>query len=298
MVMPDAEIDAIRHRLLSRPRPAGLSERRARLDGFGQAYALPADVAVEPVQVGGVAAEWTVTPQADPARVVLFLHGGGYIAGSLLSHRHLVAEIGRQARARTLALDYRLAPEHPFPAALEDAVAAYRFLLAQGLAPERIALAGESAGGGLAVAALCRLRDAGIRLPGAVWCSSPWVDLEMRGGTMTVKAELDPLIQRPYLEELASLYLGGGSDARDPLVSPIHADLRGLPPMLIQVGSAETLLDDALRLAAVAAAADVRVTLEVWPEMIHAWTLFHPEVAQGRAALAALGRFIRGTLPP
>jgi acetyl esterase/lipase len=158
--MTDTEIDAIRRMLAARPRPADLAERRQRLDGLGAQYPLPADVRVEPVVANGVAAEWTATPGADPARVVLFLHGGGYVSGSLLSHRHMVAQAGREAGARTLALGYRLAPEHPFPAALEDAVAGYRFLLSHGFAPRRIALAGESAGGGLAVAALVRLRDA------------------------------------------------------------------------------------------------------------------------------------------
>lgn len=171
----------------------------------------------------------------------------------------MVAEAGRQSRARTLALGYRLAPEHPFPAALEDAPAAYRFLLLSGIDPARIALAGESAGGGLAIATLISLRDAGESLPGCVWCSSPCINLTMGGSTMTSKAEVDPLIQRAYLAELAAAYLGG-TDPTDPLVSPIHADLRGLPPTLIQVGSAETLLSDSTRLAARAGEADVRVT--------------------------------------
>jgi acetyl esterase/lipase len=204
----------------------------------------------------------------------------------------MIAEAGRQARARTLALGYRLAPEHPFPAALDDAIAGVRFLLAQGFAPPRIAIAGESAGGGLAVATMVSLRDAGLPLPACAWLSSPWVDLEQRGGSMATKAAVDPLIQRPYLDELAAAYLHG-ADPRTPLASPLHADLRGLPPLLIQVGSAETLLDDAVRLAGVAGDADVRVTLEVWPDMIHAWHLFHPQLAAGRRALAAVGDFVR-----
>jgi epsilon-lactone hydrolase len=293
--MMDTEIDAIRRMLAARPRPADLAERRQRLDGLGAQYPLPADVRVEPVEANGVAAEWTATPGADPTRVVLFLHGGGYISGSLLSHRHMVAQAGREAGARTLALGYRLAPEHPFPAALEDAVAGYRFLLSQGFAPRRIVMAGESAGGGLAVAALVRLRDAGDPLPACAWLSSPWVDLENAGGTMETKAAVDPLISKPYLAELAGMYLHG-ADPRTPLASPLHADLRGLPPMLIQAGSAETLLDDAVRLAGAAGAADLRVTLQVWPDMIHAWHLFHPQLAAGRRALAEVGAFIRAAL--
>jgi acetyl esterase/lipase len=293
--MADAEIDVIREIIASHPRPAGLSERRKRLDALGGQYALPTDVRVEAVDANGVAAEWTTTPGADPGRVIMFLHGGGYISGSLDSHRHMVAQAGREARARTLALGYRLAPEHPFPAALEDAIAGYRFLLSQGLEPKHIAVAGESAGGGLAIATLVSVRDAGLALPACTWCSSPWVDLEASGDSMTTKAPVDPLIQKPYSLELAAAYLNG-ADPRTPLASPIYAELKGLPPMLIQVGSAETLLDDAVRLARVAGAADVRVTLEVWPDMIHAWHLFYQQVAAGRHALAAVGAFIRSML--
>jgi epsilon-lactone hydrolase len=293
--MADAEIEVIRGLLAARPRPADLAERRRRLDALGGQYPLPGDVRVEPVVANGVAAEWTSTPAADPTRVVLFLHGGGYISGSLDSHRHMIAQAGREAGARTLALGYRLAPEHPFPAALEDAVAGYRFLLSQGFAPGRIAMAGESAGGGCAVAALVSLRDAGVALPGCLWCSSPWVDLAITGDSIVTKAAVDPLIQKPYLLELAAAYLQG-TDPRTPLASPLHADLRGLPPMLIQVGSAETLLDDAVRLAGVAAAADLRVTLQVWPDMIHAWHLFYQQVAAGRRALAEVGAFVRAAL--
>jgi epsilon-lactone hydrolase len=295
--MPDAEIDAIRALLASRPRPASLGERRERLDWLGRQFPLPSDARAEPVEANGVAAEWTATPGADPSRVILFLHGGGYISGSIESHRCMLAEAGRQAGARTLALGYRLAPEHPFPAALEDAIAGYRFLLAQGVAPERIAMAGESAGGGLAVAALVALRDAGVPLPGCVWCSSPWVDLEMTGGSMAAKDAVDPIIHKPYLLELAASYLHG-ADPRDPRASPLHADLRGLPPMLIQVGSAETLLDDAVRLAGAAGAAGVRVTLRVWPDMIHAWHLFYQQLGAGRRSLAEAGAFIRAALEP
>jgi acetyl esterase/lipase len=181
-------------------------------------------------------------------RAVLFLHGGGYVSGSLDSHRHMIGQAGREAQTRTLALAYRLAPEHPFPAALEDAIAGYHYLLSQSFDPKRIAVAGESAGGGLAIAMLVSLRDRGVPLPACTWCSSPWVDLEAIGGSMTTKASVDPLIQKAYLMELAAAYLKG-VDPRMPLASPLYADLHGLPPMLIQVGSAETLLDDSVRLA-------------------------------------------------
>jgi acetyl esterase/lipase len=291
----DPEIEAIRAQLAAHPRPASLADRRKSLDALGAQSVLPLDVVVERVTANGVAAEWTSTPAANPARVILFLHGGGYISGSLDSHRHMIAQAGREAQARTFALGYRLAPEHPFPAALEDALAGYRYLLAQGIAPVSIAMAGESAGGGLAVAALVSLREAGEPLPGCVWCSSPWVDLEQSGPSMSEKAAVDPLIQKGYLDELAAAYLNG-ADPRTPSASPLHADLSGLPPMLIQAGSAETLLDDALRLARAAGAAGVRVNLEVWPDMIHAFPLFYQQLTAGRRALRSVGEFVRSNL--
>jgi len=290
--MPDAEIEAIRKILEANPRPDGLTERRQRLDALSEQYSLPPGVRVEAADANGVKAEWTSTEEADPQSVVMYLHGGGYIAGSMKSHRHMVAQAGREARSRTMSLDYRLAPEHPFPAAIEDTVAGYRFLLSRGFPATRIAIAGDSAGGGLAIALLVSLRDAGLPLPACAWCLSPWVDLEGTGASMTAKAMVDPMVQQPYLVELAEAYLGG-VDPRTPLAAPLYADLRGLPPILIQVGSAETLLDDAVRLAGAAGSADVRVRLEVWPDMIHVWHLFYQQVAAGRRALAEAGAFIR-----
>ncbi|KAA0972239.1 alpha/beta hydrolase [Aureimonas fodinaquatilis] len=295
MTNTETELAAIRAMLASGQRPADLAGRRQRLDDLGARYEIPADVVVEPVDAGGVKAEWTTTPAADPTRVIMFLHGGGYISGSIKSHRHMIAQAGREAGTRTLALGYRLAPEHPFPAALEDALNGYRFLLSRGFLPENIVIAGESAGGGLTIATLVSLREAGMALPACAWCSSPWADLEMSGDTMQTKAAVDPLIQGPYLHELATAYLNG-LNPRMPMVSPIHADLRGLPPLLIQVGSDETLLDDALRLAGVAATANVRTTLQVWPHMIHAWHLFYAQLADGRRALAEVGAFVRANM--
>ncbi len=293
--MSVTQINRIRARLAARPRPRDLAARRERLDSLGRDYVLPSDVTVTPVLAGGVPAEWTWTAGADDTQVLLFLHGGGYMAGSLASHRHVVAEAGREAGTRTLALAYRLAPEHPFPAAVDDALAGYRYLLDGGTAPEHIVLAGESAGGGLALATVLSLREAGLPLPRCLWLSSPWVDLALTGGTLTDKAAVDPLLSQAYLSDLAAAYLAG-SDPRAPLVSPIHADLAGLPPLLIQVGSAEVLLDDAVRLASRAGAADCAVSLQIWPHMIHAWHLFYPEVDEGRAALRQAGSFIRSQL--
>ena len=201
---------------------------------------MPADVTVEPVTANGVKSEWTATPDADRGKAVLYLHGGGYVIGSLDSHRHLVAEMGRAARARALAIDYRLAPEHPFPAAVDDALAAYRFLLANGVPPGGITIAGDSAGGGLVVAAMLAIRDAGLPQPACGWAISPWVDMEAIGDSMVSKAATDPTVQKAGILDMAKHYLNG-ADPRSPLAAPIYADLRGLAPLLIQVGAAETL---------------------------------------------------------
>ena len=234
----------------------------------------------------------TATPDADRTRAVLYLHGGGYVIGSLDSHRHLVAEIGRAARAPALALDYRLAPEHPFPAAVDDAVSGYRFLLAKGVPAAGITIAGDSAGGGLVVAAMLSIRDAGLAQPACGWAISPWVDMEATGGSMASKAASDPTVQKAGILDMANTYLAG-ADPRSPLAAPIYADMAGLAPLLIQVGAAETLLDDAIRLAQVAGAADVAVGLQIWPEMIHVWHVYHPELAAGRRAIEAGGQFAR-----
>lgn len=290
--MSDPEIIALREAIAKRVRSDDIAQRRRDIDARGLQNKLAADVRVQPVSASGVPAEWSGTADADPAKVVLYLHGGGYVIGSLDSHRHLVVEIGRAARARTLAIDYRLAPEHPFPAAVDDTLAAYRFLLADGVQPGGITIAGDSAGGGLAVAAMVAIRDAGLPQPACGWAISPWVDMEAIGESMTSKAALDPTVQKAGILDMARQYLNG-TDARSPLAAPLYADLRGLAPLLIQVGAAETLLDDAIRLAQVAGAADVAVDLQIWPEMIHVWHIFHAELSAGRRAIAAGGEFAR-----
>ena len=292
--MSDIEIGALRAKLASRVRSDDYRQRRKDMDAGFLQYSIARDVAVEPVTANGVRAEWTSTPQDDRDAALLYVHGGGYVIGSLDSHRHLVSEAGRAAKAWALALDYRLAPEHPFPAAVEDAVSGYRYLLSRGIRPGRIAIAGDSAGGGLVVAAMLAIRDAGLAQPACGWCISPWVDMEGIGETMSTKAEADPMVQQAGLLEMAGLYLDG-VDPRSPLAAPIYADLRGLAPLLIQVGAAETLLDDAIRLAKVAGAADVRVDLQVWPEMVHVWHLFHPELKALRA-IEAGGAYARAMM--
>src|SRR6202011_1186733 len=208
----------------------------------------------------------------------------------------LGSEPARAAKAWALALDYRLAPEHPCPAAVDDAVSGYRYLLSRGIRPGRIAIAGDSAGGGLVVAAMLAIRDAGRAQPACGWCISPWVDMEGIGETMSTKEAADPTVQKAGLLEMAGLYLGG-ANPRSPLAAPIYADLTGLAPLLIQVGAVETLLDDAIRLAKVAGAADVRVDLQIWPEMVHVWHLFHPELKAGRTAIEEGGAFARAISP-
>jgi monoterpene epsilon-lactone hydrolase len=293
--MSDPDIGAFRAKLASRPVITDIGERRKTMDARGLAYGLAADVSVEKVSANGVAAEWTSTPGAARDAAILYGHGGGYVIGSLDSHRHMVAELGRAANCVALALDYRLAPEHPFPAPVEDTVAAYRFLLAQGFKPERIAIAGDSAGGGLVVAAMVAIREAGLAQPGGGWCLSPWIDMEALGESMESRAAADPMVQKPGILDMARTYLGGG-DPRSPLAAPLYADLAGIAPLLIQVGAAETLLDDAIRLAQRAGAADVRVDLQVWPEMVHVWPLFWPELTAGKRALDEAGAWIKAAL--
>ena len=294
--MAQSEIEAIRALLSAKPRPVGWGERRQRLDEVGSVWPAAADVKLEPVDLGGVPGEWSSVAGSDASRVLMFFHGGGYCSGSIRSHRRLVTEAGRSAGIRTLAVGYRLAPEHPFPAAMEDAVTAWHFLCRQGIAARHIAIGGDSAGGGLAVVLNNRLRDADEELPGCMWLVSPWTDLTMSGSTLLTKDDVDPIIHKGYLGELADAYVPPGMDRKDPRVSPLYADLKGLPPMLVQVGSAETLLEDATRFAAAAGAADVSVTLEIWPHMIHAWPMWNAGLKPGRSALAHAGAFMRAHL--
>jgi monoterpene epsilon-lactone hydrolase len=294
--MAQSEIEAIRALLSSKPRPVGWLGRRKRLDDVGSVWPVARDVELTAVDVNGVPGEWSIAPGSDSSRVLMFFHGGGYCSGSIVSHRRLVTEAGRAAGARTLAIGYRLAPEHPFPAAYDDALTAWRFLRDHTVPAAHIALGGDSAGAGLTVALITRLRDAHEELPGCAWLISPWTDLTMSGSTVFTKDAVDPLIHKQYLNELADAYLPAGIDRKDPRVSPLYADLKGFPPTLIQVASAETLLDDATRFAAVAGTADVRVTLEIWPDMIHAWPLWNAHLEPGRRALASAGAFVRENL--
>src|SRR5438094_9246707 len=291
--MAQSEIERIRALLSSKPRPVGWLERRKRLDDVGSVWPVAEDVALTAADVDRVPGELSIAPGSDRSRVLMFFHGGGYCSGSIQSHRRLVTEAGRAARMRTLAVGYRLAPEHPFPAAYDDALTAWRFLRNQGIGAADIAIGGDSAGAGLTLGLIGRLRDGHEELPACAWLISPWTDLTMSGATLASKAAVDPLIHKEYLNELADAYLPAGMDRKDPRISPLYADLSNFPPMLIQVGSNETLLDDATRLTTQAGAADVAVTLEIWPNMIHAWPLWNAHLEDGRRALASAGSFIR-----
>jgi monoterpene epsilon-lactone hydrolase len=292
--MPSPQHEAIVQGLLSQTRPTEpptMQEMRAGFALMASMMPVPAEAKSAAVDAGGVPAEWIEMPGAVPGRTILYLHGGGYVIGSPATHRSLVARISAATRARCLAIDYRLAPEHPFPAAVDDAVAAYRWLLSQGVERSRLVVAGDSAGGGLTLATLIALRDAGGPLPAAGVCLSPWTDLEGTGNSATDPSVGDPMIQRDGLLEWGRLYLGA-TDPQHPLAAPLHADYRGLPPLLIQVGTREVLLDDSTRVAAKAKAAGVDVTLERGEGLIHVWQFFGPDVPESVSAIARIGEFV------
>jgi epsilon-lactone hydrolase len=273
-------------------RVESVAEMRANFAQTMAAFQPAEDVTSTPINAGGIPGAWIVAPGAAEDRVLLYLHGGGYVVGSVDTHRDLMARLSRAAGARVLGVDYRLAPENPFPAAVEDAITAYRWLVGSGMDPAHIAIAGDSAGGGLTLATLVALRDAGAPLPAAAACLSPWVDLEGTGASITTKAAADPFVRQEALQFMAQHYLGG-RDPRTPLAAPLYADLHGLPPLFIQVGTAEILLDDATRIAERAKAAGVQVTLDVWDDMIHVWPLFAAILPEGQQATERIGAFIR-----
>jgi monoterpene epsilon-lactone hydrolase len=275
------------------------AQTRGTIEGLRTAYeelashfGLAADIETERVAVGDVAAEWIAAPGVADDRVLLFLHGGGYIMGSMGTHRDMISRLSRAARIRACGLEYRLAPENPFPAALEDAVTAYRWLVSNGVPSTKIVIGGDSSGGGLTVATLVALRYLGEPLPAAGVCISAWTDLTQTTESLTTKAAVDPFLQREVLELMAGLYLGA-RDRCTPLASPVYSDLQGLPPLLFLVGSSETLLDDSTRIADRANAAGVRATLEVWDDMIHDWPVFASTLPEGQQAIERIGVFIR-----
>ena len=253
---------------------------------------LPDDVSTTRGELGGVPVVTVQTPNpADPATVIFYLHGGAYALGSAPDSVGLAADISRRARAKAVSIDYRLAPEHPFPAAVDDALAAYGALLEEGVPASSVAFVGESAGGGLTVATLLAIKDNGLPRPACAAVFSPWADLTVSGASATGKADLDPALTPGALRTRARDYLGD-RDPATPLASPVFADLTDLPPLLIQVGSHEILLDDAVRLAARAAADDVRVDLQVWPQVPHVFQGFAALLDDADHALNAAAAFL------
>jgi epsilon-lactone hydrolase len=297
MVSPESEAIRTRVKQLMRSTlqlEAPLATRRVQYEAAMSRGHLPTRVQVEAVTVETLPAEWVSFPQAASDRVMLYLHGGGYTMGSCTSHRLLAAALAQVTGVRLLVLDYRLAPEHPFPAAVEDATAAYRWLVTTGIKPEHIVLAGDSCGGGLALATLISLRDSGEDLPAKAVLLSAWTDLSLSGASLLTQAEKDFMITRDYLIEEAQAYLGE-RDPRTPLASPLYADLHGFPPLLIQVGSDEILLDDATRVAERARQAGVAVTLHIAEGMWHVW---HAAAGvrpfpEGKAAFDQIADFVR-----
>jgi acetyl esterase/lipase len=251
-----------------------------------------APVKYERVFAGGVDGEWIIPADAPEDKAILYFHGGGFRIGSVASHRDLIARIALASGCRVLAINYRLAPEHRFPAALDDALVAHGWMLDRGLKPDSVVFAGDSAGGNLVLAAMLALRERGLPLPIAAALMSPWTDLAATGTSYVTRADVDPIHQRPMILALAKNYLGGQGDPCDPLVSPLYADLAGLPPLLIQVGDRETVLDDSVILTDLARAAGVDVNLEVWDGMIHVFQMFGAELPEAHRAIASIAGFL------
>jgi acetyl esterase/lipase len=277
--------------------PAGsdVDEQRQFLRELLSAQPLPPDVTVTAATLGGVPTAEVTVDGVEPRNVVLYFHGGVYVMGDAFLAADLASQVGRRTDAKVISVDYRLAPEHPYPAAVDDALAAYEALLHDGVAPSDIAFAGESAGGGLAMATLVNARNHGLPLPAAALVMSPYADLTLAGSTMETRREVDPLLSREALEARIPDYTAG-QDAALGLISPLFADLSGLQPLIIQAGTHEVLLDDALRLAQQAARADVEVTLDVTPGVPHVFQAYHAILDEGAAALDRAGRLLSAHL--
>ncbi len=272
-----------------------LEEMRAEGTVFGELASEPEGVTWTEVDAGGVPSIWADSAGGSTDRVVQYVHGGGYVIGSAAAYSRFTGHLAKSVGCRVLSVDYRLAPENPHPAAVEDSTKAYRWLLEQGYDPSHIAISGDSAGGGLTLATLLSLRDAGTPLPAAAVPISPWVDMEGTGETMATNAQRDVLVQAPMLHAMAVMFLGGGS-AKDPLASPLHADYSGIPEMYIQVGGDEVLLDDSRRVTKRAQKAGVDVTLEVFPEMQHVFQIAVGGVPESDDAVAKIGAYLRPRL--
>ena len=295
--MPSKDILMIRELLAAQPSrdKMTIEELRTFFDAWDEDNPVPAEVSVIATRIADVPVEWISAENAREDFVFLYLHGGGYVIGSPLSHRHLVAALSEETGIRGLLVDYRLAPEHPFPAAVEDALAVYSALLKDGYSPDQIVVGGDSAGGGLAISLLLAVRDAKLPQPAAGICLSPWTDLTGSAESLETNAAVDPTVTKEFLQFFANHYLGE-EQANNIFASPIFANLDGLPPLLIQVGSVEVLLDDSTGIAKRAKEADVPVTLEVWEQMIHVWHRYYPILQEGREANARIGEYVRDIL--
>ena len=285
----------IKNRLGDQSGRLDVARERADIESLAKMFKPIGPIRCEPVVANGVPAEWIVPQDVRPGRTMLYLHGGSFNAGSIVSHRPLAGNVAIAGRARALLIDYRLAPEHPFPAGLEDTVAAYEWLLTQGIAPAQLVVAGDSAGGTLALALCLCLRDRGRPLPAAAVCLSPATDLILIGAPPAEQARKDCMLNPRKERASVEIYLAG-VDVCTPLASPYYADLHGLPPLLIQVGSSEILCPDAERFAEKARAAGVDVTLEVWPRMQHEWHFAANIMPEGRQAIARVGEFVERVL--
>ncbi len=273
------------------PVDSDVDEQRQLLRELLSAFPLPAEVTVTAAALGGVPTAEITVEGIEPRHVVLYFHGGVYVMGDAFLAADLASQVGRRTQAKVISVDYRLAPEHPYPAAVDDALAAYEALLDDGIAPSDIVFAGESAGGGLAVATLVNARDHGLPLPAAALLMSPYADLTLAGTTMESRRAADPLLSREALQARIADYTAG-QDAALGLISPVFADLSGLPPLIIQAGTHEVLLDDAVRLAQQAVAADVEVTLDITPGVPHVFQADYPILDEAGAALDRAGQFL------
>ena len=273
------------------PVDSDVDEQRRLLRELLSAQPLPAEVTVTAAALGGVPTAEITVEGIESRHVVLYFHGGVYVMGDAFLSADLASQVGRRTQAKVISVDYRLAPEHPYPAAVDDALAAYEALLQSGVDPSDIAFAGESAGGGLAIATLVNARDHGLPLPAAAFVMSPYADLSLAGTSMETRHEVDPLLSREALQARVTDYTSGQDPALG-LISPVFADLSDLPPLIIQAGTHEVLLDDALRLAQRAASADVEVTLDITPGVPHVFQAYYPILGEAAAALDRAGQFL------
>ncbi len=298
--MKDRSIAALRLRLAERPdgATAAIADLREEYDRAVEIFPLPDGVTCEPGSLGGVPGEWLRPEGADAARALLYFHGGGYVLGSTRSHRHMVAALAKGAGVHAFSADYRLAPEHPFPAAVEDGAAVWQGLLESGIDPASAVIGGDSAGGGLTVATLVKARDDGLAMPAGGLCISPWTDMTLEAGSYATKADSDPMVKQNQIERWTGVYLGADTDRRHPWASPLYADLEGLPPLLVQVGSEEVLLDDSVSLAEAARRAGVEVRLSVADEMIHVWHWFDRLLDRAKDGIDEATAFIRARTGP